>query len=115
MEAGVKGYVYLEPLRHVEHWSDFTPDELIEMSTLVPRIEQALCRLLSVDRLYMVVISEAVRHLHLHLIPRHHHEQEKGLALITRATQHRSEIDTLVRMEYNEFYDKLQNLLTSEN
>ena len=115
IEASVKGYVYLEPIRHVEHWSEFSQEELIEMSELVPKIERAVGRIMPVDRLYIVVISEAVRHLHLHLIPRQQDDQEKGLTLIARATQHRSEIDSHVRREYIEFYDTLRKLLKSEN
>lgn len=114
-ESGVKGYIYLEPLRHVEHWSEFTQHELIEMATLIPRIERAVRRLLPLERMYVVVISEAVRHLHLHLIPRQHQDQEKGLALIARATRHRSEMEELDRMEFNEFYNKLHIMLKSES
>jgi len=111
IEAGVKGYVYLEPLRHVEHWSDFMQEELLEMSLLMPRIERALRQLLPVERMYMVVISEAVRHLHLHLIPRLQDDQEKGIPLITRATQYRGETDLQTQQEYNVFYSNLKKIL----
>jgi len=111
IEAGVKGYIYLEPLRHVEHWSDLTQEELLEMSLLIPQIERALRQLLPVERMYIVVISEAVRHIHLHIIPRLQDDQEKGIPLITRATQHRSETDLQTQKEYDEFYRNLKKIL----
>ena len=61
--------------------------------------------------MYMVVISEAVRHLHLHLIPRLQDDQEKGIPLITRATQYRGETDLQTQQEYNVFYSNLKKIL----
>ena len=39
------------------------------------------------ERLYCVTISEEVRHIHFHLIPREKNNTNKGINLIQQATQ----------------------------
>lgn len=87
LSSQVLGYMYIEPKRHVEHWSDFTDKELSKIGLLVKRLEIALKKELPVERVYTVTISEAVRHLHVHVIPRERGNDVKGLPLIQQATQ----------------------------
>lgn len=87
IESQILGYLYLEPKRHVEHWGDFREEELSNIGLLIKRAEMALKQELMVDRVYTVTISEAVRHIHFHLIPRVDGEETKGLPLIEQATQ----------------------------
>ena len=42
---------------------------------------------LGAERVYTVTISEVVRHLHIHVIPREENSDIKGLSLIEQATQ----------------------------
>ena len=70
VESQILGYLYIEPKRHVEHWTDFTEEELTSIGPLIKKAEEALKKELDIERLYTVTISEAVRHLHFHLIPR---------------------------------------------
>ncbi|MGG4167070.1 HIT family protein [Rossellomorea vietnamensis] len=81
------GYVYIEPKRHVENWSDFTEIELKKIGWLIKKCETALRQLLNVERVYTVTISEAVRHIHFHVIPRELENDIKGLQLIKQVTQ----------------------------
>ncbi|MBM7652574.1 HIT family protein [Neobacillus cucumis] len=87
LSSQVLGYMYIEPKRHVENWSELTDEELVKVGPLIKRLEEALKRELSVDRVYVVTISEAVRHLHFHIIPRDEEDTTKGLGLIEQATQ----------------------------
>lgn len=81
------GYLYLEPRRHIENWSDFSEKELVKIGPLIKRVEKAMKILLNIDRVYVVTISEAVRHLHFHIIAREETNTIKGLPLIQQATQ----------------------------
>jgi len=109
-ESQVKGYLYLEPNRHVESWSEFTLDELHEMSELIRSVEMILKKLIPVDRLYIVTISETVRHLHLHLIPRLTDDEIKGIELISHATQQKAEQLVLDQQAYQQLANQLCSL-----
>jgi diadenosine tetraphosphate (Ap4A) HIT family hydrolase len=83
----IPGYIYLEPKQHIENWKDFSTAELAEMGSMIKDVEVTLNRVIDLERLYTVTISEQVRHIHLHLIPRTTKEDRKGTLLIQAATQ----------------------------
>lgn len=85
INSQIAGYLYLEPKRHVEYWTELNDVELTAMGPIIKQVEAMLKDRLNIDRLYVVTISEAVRHLHLHIIPREEGGNVKGLPLIERA------------------------------
>jgi len=86
-ESQILGYFYMAPKRHIENWFEFTKEELIELGPLIKKVEIAIREELALDRLYTVTISEALRHIHIHLIPREKDNNDvKGLSLIEQAT-----------------------------
>lgn len=104
LSSQILGYMYLEPKRHVEDWSEFTSEELAQVGPLIKRIEQALKMELNINRVYVVTISEAVRHLHFHIIPREENSDVKGLDLIEQATQQKVKTPTNITEEkYHQF------------
>ncbi|QHT48040.1 HIT family protein [Bacillus sp. SB49] len=108
----VLGYYYLEPKRHVENWTDLSVQELTEMGPLVQEVEKVLREEDKAERLYVVTISEAVRHLHLHLIPRSREEEVKGLPLIEQATQQKVKTSKQVAvLEYDRLNDRVSSYL----
>jgi len=103
--AKILGYCYIEFKRHIESWAELTEEELHDYSMLIQRMEVILSDLIEAERVYTVVISEAVRHLHIHVIPRTNNSLLKGIELIQQATQQsysvnndvtEQQIDTLV-------------------
>ncbi|MGD6991011.1 HIT family protein [Sutcliffiella horikoshii] len=110
-ESQLLGYFHLAPKRHVENWSELTTEELSQMGHVIHYVEKKLKEFISIDRLYTVTISEQVRHLHIHLIPRTVSNSVKGLKLIEQATQQtiNSSNYTITRLEYNEFYKKMND------
>ncbi|WP_332695114.1 HIT family protein [Halalkalibacter lacteus] len=113
LASQVLGYVYIEPKRHVENWTEFTDSELVEIGPLIKKVESALKELISIDRLYSVTISEAVRHIHFHLIPREASYEVKGLPLIEQATQQKVKTDELISdKEFSSFVWNLKKQLT---
>ncbi|KGA96902.1 diadenosine tetraphosphate hydrolase [Alkalihalobacillus alcalophilus ATCC 27647 = CGMCC 1.3604] len=111
VQSQLLGYLYLEPKRHVENWTEFTDEELRELGPLIKKVETAIQSLIPIERLYSVTISEAVRHIHLHLIPRFEGLNVKGLALIEQATQQKSQSKELSEKDYELFIKKLKEQL----
>lgn len=108
-DSQILGYLYLEPKRHIENWSDFRDEELLEIGLIIKKVEGTLRELISIDRLYTVTISEAVRHIHFHLIPRLNEETVRGLDLIQQATT--QTVKTSVRIseeDHHAFVNKLK-------
>ena len=83
--SSVQGYRIIEPKRHVENWNELSSDEFVEMGDLIKKVEIELKEKYNAERVYVVTISEQVRHLHLHLIPRAEDSVLKGLPLINKA------------------------------
>jgi diadenosine tetraphosphate (Ap4A) HIT family hydrolase len=109
----ILGYLYIEPKRHVENWTDFTDNELSKVGPLIKGLEKAIKQVLNIDRVYVVTISEAVRHLHFHIIPRSAESVVKGLDLIEQATQQKVKGQTNLTVEqYNQFQDNLKRFFS---
>ncbi|WP_374055178.1 HIT family protein [Rossellomorea sp. FM04394] len=106
-DSQVLGYLYLEPKRHVENWSDLTDEELMQIGLLIKKTEGVLREVLNIDRLYSLTISEQVRHLHFHLVPRASGENTKGIPLLERATQQNTK-EKITTEEYNRMLDALR-------
>ncbi|MEK4566281.1 HIT family protein [Alkalihalobacillus sp. FSL R5-0424] len=110
-DSHIVGYLLLEPKRHIENWYEFNNNELEEMGTFISRVEQGLRSFLDIDRLYVLTISEEVRHLHFHLIPRSTNGGKKGIELIKQATQQKEINEFLSKEEFNEIIFKIRNSL----
>ncbi|MGG0479324.1 HIT domain-containing protein [Priestia megaterium] len=87
LTSKVKGYFYIEFKRHIESWMQLTERELKEYVNMLRSLEEFLTHQIQAERIYTVTISEAVRHLHIHIIPRVKDSQLRGVDLIKQATQ----------------------------
>ncbi|WP_226654766.1 HIT family protein [Pseudalkalibacillus hwajinpoensis] len=112
LTSGILGYLYIEPKRHVENYYEFSDQEVVEINSLVKKVTKMLTELLEVDRIYTVIISEAVRHQHFHLIPRTYEMELKGLDLIEQATQQKS-IKPLDKLSVDKLIESLVNKLNT--
>jgi diadenosine tetraphosphate (Ap4A) HIT family hydrolase len=72
------------------------------MAKAIPLVEKILMKQFPIERLYIVTISEAVRHLHLHLIPRMKEQEVKGISLITQATQQKANVGWVSQDQYEQ-------------
>lgn len=68
--AVLPGWLILKPLRHLESLGELTPAEAAALGPLLARVTAALEAVTGAERVYSVLLAEAVRHLHFHLIPR---------------------------------------------
>src|SRR5699024_2477372 len=99
LNSYILGYLKIQPKRHIENWTDFTDQELAELPFIIKSLEFILKEELNIDRVYSVSINEAVRYIHIHIIPRAFEENIKGLPLIEQATQQHPKSDTKVTAE----------------
>ena len=87
LTSQVKGYFYIEFKRHIERWNELSYEEITESSKMIQLLDEFLQENVYAERVYTVSISEAVRHLHIHVIPRNINMEMRGLDLIQQATQ----------------------------
>jgi diadenosine tetraphosphate (Ap4A) HIT family hydrolase len=110
LESKIVGYLYIEPKRHVENWYELTEQEILEIGKMTQTLSVFLKKEVNAERIYTVAISEAVRHLHIHVIPRQENETIKGLTLIEQATQHKVYTNKdISQQEIDIFINKINN------
>jgi diadenosine tetraphosphate (Ap4A) HIT family hydrolase len=115
LESNILGYIYIEPRRHVESWSELSNEELEDLTTSIRRLEVLLNKTINAVRVYTVTISESVRHLHFHIIPRVKDQHLKGLPLIEQATQQKIIEDRIISQEIIIDFIKNARFLINKN
>ena len=66
-----RGYLMVEPLRHVSGLGQLTDDEAARLGVMVNRVAAALRSLEGAEHVYSFVFGDNVDHLHIHLAPRY--------------------------------------------
>lgn len=108
-EAQILGYFYMAPKRHIENWHEFTEAELKEIGPLIKKVEEVLKEEIDLERLYTITISEAMRHIHFHLIPREVNSDIRGISLIEQATLQKSaNKKDITEYDFNDWLEKLK-------
>ncbi len=77
-EKDCKGYLYIEPKRHVESYIEISSQMWKELAFVYEFAFNWIYQNYSPLKVYQVSISEAVKHIHIHLVPRYQ-EEVKGL------------------------------------
>ncbi len=67
----LRGWVVLTSERHVRAWPDLDPAALAALGPLAARAMAAQRTALGAEHAYAFSIGDAVRHFHLHLVPRY--------------------------------------------
>jgi diadenosine tetraphosphate (Ap4A) HIT family hydrolase len=70
-EKNCKGYLYIEPIIHVEKFTDFNYSMYASLGTCIEEGMKWIYKHNSPQKIYTVTISEAVPHIHFHLVPRY--------------------------------------------
>lgn len=68
--AQSKGFMIVQPKRHVEHIADLTEEESIEMAKAIRVTSNCLMRVLTPEKIYVCSFGETVKHVHFYVIPR---------------------------------------------
>ncbi len=66
----LRGWVVLTSERHVRAWPDLDAAALAALGPLAARVMAAQRAALAAEHVYAFSIGDAVRHFHLHLVPR---------------------------------------------
>jgi len=70
-EKNCPGYLYLEPVKHVENLSELTADSSLELGILMKKACEWIQSNFAPKKVYTVTISEKVPHIHFHIVPRY--------------------------------------------
>ena len=114
LHANLLGYFYVEPTNHYENWAEIPLEVLSDVQAAIKKADSFLRTEKLAERVYSVTISEAVRHIHFHLIPRKEDAKLKGIPLIEKATQQLAHDDDPVITEQaaEEFIQKAKKFFT---
>lgn len=77
------GYLYLEPKKHIESYSDLG-DLYTSLGNWIKKGMDWIQETYRPKKIYLITVSEAVPHLHFHLVPRHS-EEPKGIEYLRLA------------------------------
>jgi diadenosine tetraphosphate (Ap4A) HIT family hydrolase len=112
IDSGILGYLLIEPKRHVEDWDELTDEEFFEITSIIRKVTAFLRENYRAERVYTVAISELVRHLHIHVIPRSVDNELKGLPLIEQVTQQTNKsLNSLSEKEIDNFIMLARNYM----
>ena len=82
------GYLYLEPREHIESFAQISPPAWSEFGSMMQSGMQNIQQSWNPRKIYVAVISEAVPHIHFHLVPRHT-DESKGFDYLRSALEGR--------------------------
>ncbi|MDX1961484.1 MAG: HIT family hydrolase [Leptospiraceae bacterium] len=85
-EKNCAGYLYLEPKKHRTSFVEFSPIEYASLSVVLEKGMNWITKNYSPKKIYTVTISEAVPHIHFHLVPRYTDEL-KGIPYLQAALE----------------------------
>jgi len=66
----MRGWMVIAPMRHVESLGELSAAESASLGTVLRNLTQAMVSALGASRSYVLSFTEAVPHLHLHVVPR---------------------------------------------
>jgi diadenosine tetraphosphate (Ap4A) HIT family hydrolase len=93
LEKNSPGYLYLEPKKHIERFIEFSTSEYIDYAKCLEIGMNWIEKNLKPKKIYLVTISEAVPHIHFHLVPRFT-EEEKGFIFLEKSVTSKAIIDS---------------------
>lgn len=73
----LRGWVVLTSERHVRAWPDLDAAALAALGPLAARVMAAQRTVLGAEHVYAFSIGDAVKHFHLHLVPRYAETPER--------------------------------------
>jgi diadenosine tetraphosphate (Ap4A) HIT family hydrolase len=79
----LRGWLILNPERHVEQVAELTPEESASLGPLIQRASRALMVALGAERVYVVSMGEVVHHVHIYLVPRYPEMPQHGLRVLS--------------------------------
>jgi len=66
----IPGYVRVITQKHIKELSELSDNEAIRLTLVIKKIEKAIIKILSPDKVNIAMLGNMVPHLHIHIIPR---------------------------------------------
>lgn len=82
--AQCKGFLIIQPKRHVEHIAELSEDEFESLSKAIRKASMVLSNLLNPEKIYVCSFGETVKHVHFYLIPRSSEMPASGVKVLTQ-------------------------------
>lgn len=75
-----RGWLVLQPRRHVERLHELTPEEMLEYAQVLTRLDHVLREQLDAAKVYICLFAESADcpHVHFHVIPRYAAMTQRG-------------------------------------
>jgi diadenosine tetraphosphate (Ap4A) HIT family hydrolase len=75
VRCALPGWVVMAPARHIVSLADLSPDEAAALGPLLRKVSRAVIDVTGCLKVYAALFAEAegFQHVHIHVIPRHHH------------------------------------------
>ncbi|MCB1179111.1 MAG: HIT family hydrolase [Leptospiraceae bacterium] len=83
-EKNCPGYLYLEPKNHVESFFEIPESAWKEQGEIFKQAFDWIKKRFEPKKIYIVTISEAVPHIHYHIVPRYN-DDTKGIPYLDLA------------------------------
>ncbi|MBX9670026.1 MAG: HIT family protein [Candidatus Obscuribacterales bacterium] len=95
-----RGHVQVVFKRHYSELAHVAGDDAARFGRIIPLLSQAIKSAMEAEIVYVACISEEVKHIHFHLVPRYAGET-KGFALLARERQPLEAIDETIKCIQN--------------
>jgi diadenosine tetraphosphate (Ap4A) HIT family hydrolase len=101
-----KGWLVLQPRRHVEAFHELSPEEHAGFTSILSLMDEAVRTVLHAEKMYICLFAEALdcQHVHFHLIPRYANMSTRGPAIFQLENE---AIPTTTELGVSEIVQKL--------
>jgi diadenosine tetraphosphate (Ap4A) HIT family hydrolase len=82
--AQSKGFLIVQPKRHIEHIAELTRFEMQEICTAIYISSQSITQALVPEKVYVCSFGETVKHVHFYVIPRLAEMPHRGITVLTQ-------------------------------
>ncbi len=79
-----KGFMIVQPKRHVEHIAELTKEEMSDLSQAIHNTAKAITKALKPEKVYVCSFGETVKHVHFHVLPRYSNMPKRGITVLTQ-------------------------------
>jgi diadenosine tetraphosphate (Ap4A) HIT family hydrolase len=108
----VRGWLILKTKRHTEGIAGLNASEALELGIILNVLPKALKKITGAEIVYMLCLTEEVKHLHFHFIPRMPYDKVKGPAIFGKLSLVRDKPSVAVpAVECFDLIDRLKKIL----
>lgn len=82
--AQCKGFMIVQPKRHVAHIADLTEAEVVAIAKAIRHTANSIKEVLAPEKVYVCSFGETVKHVHFYVIPRTKEMPARGITVLTQ-------------------------------